>query len=71
MFDNPLTLLVAFAIVAFLGRYLRHGCAAAASAFAGCMRQPRQPPSDAALRLRGIEPPPVAGTVVAAAASPD
>ena len=59
MFDNPLMLLVAFAMAAFFGRYLRDGCAAAASAFAGRLRQSQEPPSDAALRLRGIESPPV------------
>ena len=70
MFDNPLMLLMAFVMAAFFGRYLRAGCATAVSAFAGRLRRPRHPPSDAALRLRGVESP-AAGKVATAAASPD
>jgi len=56
MFDNPLYLLAAFALAVSFGRYVYASYVAAAAALAGRLRSRREAPSDAALRLRGIEP---------------
>ncbi len=68
MFDSPLILLAVSLAVVF-GRHLQAGSAFITSAIADRLRRPQQPPSEAALRLRGIEPPRLPGDAVAAAAS--
>ena len=56
MFDNPLLLLAAFALAVSFGRYMHASYMAAAAALANRLRPRHEAPSDAALRLRGIEP---------------
>lgn len=67
MLDNPLILFAVFALVAFLGRRLRAGWGDATAVIGERLRRRQQPLSDAALRLRGFEPSPTAGSAAGAA----